>query len=234
MTFSWLIPRISESTSKSSTEQLWGSESMSRCRCFPDNRSKKNDMRKKLVPKEIIWIWIILHHYINAQINQLSFKHFTIPLLDSARFFTNSLLASPGRHIVNDLLHFWKKGLRSQLRHVVLDTHHCKISWFFWCTFPMWNLDHVILNVSYQYFLDVVLILVINDCTHSSLMCSMIFYVLYVVSCCHMLFSKDKVTFLALIQCQAEPKARRKAKKVKVKKEKTKVGFHSWNAWVFP
>ena len=61
----------------------------------------------------------------------------------------------------------------------------------------MSNLDHVILKVSYQYFLDVVLILVINDCTHSSTMCSMIFHVLYVVSCCHMLFSKDKVTFLA-------------------------------------
>lgn len=47
----------------------------------------------------------------------------------------------------------------------------------------------------------------------------------YVVSCCHMLFSKDKVSFQSMIQCQAEPKARRKAKKVKVKKEKTKVGF---------
>ena len=130
-------------------------------------------------------------YYIITLMPKLLNYHLTISqshYLTGARFFTNSLLASPGRHIVNDLLHFWKKGLRSQLRHVVLDTHHCKIIWFFWCTFPMWNLDHVIFNVSYQYFLDVVLILVINDCTHSSTMCSyvllMCYMLLVVVICC--------------------------------------------------
>ena len=122
VTFSWLIRHdscVSESTSKSSMEQLWGSESMSHCLRFPDNRSKRNDMRKKLgVTKEIIWIWYgIESSYFITFMTKLVNDHLIISsltLLDSARFFYKLIAryASPGRHM-DDLLH-WKKGLRSQ------------------------------------------------------------------------------------------------------------------------